>query len=387
MNRFGFVLSLLFLLAVTGQRPVLAQASDGYRWELSTGGSALRLSDVAPTGWFLRQQVTYFPHKNIGFSAGVSWGKLDNPAPLQAADRRELLNLFYQHHNATELNVVLAPLRSRRHTVRVSAGLAFWRLRVMTVDSVYTTRYPIDDQTTIRPAFSDSRRVVPQVGLGYQVNLTPRWLLGLEGRAYRLGPAKTATTLGLTAAYRFRLHPDSLGLTHFNRQNLKVGLRVGATHSTENGRSPSERYRTRLVGGVWAELPISLTWSARGEISYAQRGYRVDNYRKGNLRYLPAVSSENFLDWTLLFSHEVAYHWRLFAGPQLALFLNGQAEVDGKPSPVRPRNFSGIVVGTAVQLADRWQLDGRYQRDVLSFSTNQGGGLHGFQLGINYLMN
>ncbi|GAB3248104.1 hypothetical protein GCM10027347_04150 [Larkinella harenae] len=381
MARFLSILSFWGLLLVSPF--ALAQSPSDYRWEIAGSGSVLRSSDVSSMGWFIRQQLTYFPHQNIGFSAGLGWGKLADLSSLKTGNTQDLANLFYRQHNAAELNVVLAPVRSRRQTVRLSAGLALWRSRAMNVDSVYP-KEPQWQQYEIAPRFTDSRRLVPQVGVGYQLNVSSRWLIGLDARAYWTGSAKTATTVGLTAAYRFQLNADSLGISGIDRQDLKAGVRLGATHSVGNGRGISEVYRTRFVGGLWAELPISLTWFARGEISYAQRGYRVYERKQGNARYLPAVSSQNFLDWTLLFSHEVAYRWRLFVGPQLALFLNGKADLDGEPVEVRRRNFGGVVVGTAVQLSDRLQLDGRYQRDLVSFSTNQGGGLNGFQLGINY---
>ncbi|MFD1144812.1 hypothetical protein ACFQ4C_27025 [Larkinella insperata] len=382
MTRFLSIFSFLNLLLLA-HPDAFSQMPDDYRWEISGSGSGLRSSDVSPTGWFIRQQLTYFPHRNVGVSAGVGWGKLDDLSPLKTGNAQELYNLFYRQHNATELNLVLAPVRSRRQTVRLSAGLALWRTQAMTVDSAYVSDLQ-RQQYEIIPRFTDARRLVPQVGLGYQVNVSPRWLIGLEARAYWTGGGKTATTVGVTTAYRFRLSADSLGIRRIDRQDLKAGIRLGATHSVGNGRSPSEVYRTRLVGGIWGEVPISLTWFARGEISYAQRGYRVYERRQGNTRHVPTVSSQNFLDWTILFSHEVAYRWRLFVGPQLAMFLNGKAEADGEPEEVRRRSFGGMVVGTAVQLSDRLQLDGRYQRDVFSLSTNQGGGLHGFQLGVNY---
>ncbi|RRA98875.1 outer membrane beta-barrel protein [Larkinella rosea] len=386
MNRIGSVLSMV-LLIVTGQQAVFAQKTASYRWEISAGGNTLQSSEVSSTGWLIRQQVTYFPLKHIGISAGAGWGKMENLTPLTTiTDQKELLKLFYRQYNTTELNAVWAPIRGRRHTLRLTAGLAMWRLRAMNVDSVISSS-PRWQQAEIVPDFVDSRRLIPQIGLGYQVNITPRWLLGVDARAYRVGARKTATTLGLTAAYRFHLNADSLGLTKLNWQDLKIGVRLGATYSAGNGQSNYGSYRARMIAGLWAELPISLTWSARGEISYAQRGYRIREYKRGNMRLLPAVSSQSFLDWTILFSHEIAYRWRLLMGPQLAIFLNGREELDGKPAPVRPRHFSGVVFGTSVQLSDRLQIDGRYQRDILSFSTNQGGGLHGFQLGMSYSLN
>ncbi|MBC8155597.1 MAG: PorT family protein, partial [Bacteroidetes bacterium] len=135
-------------------------------------------------------------------------------------------------------------------------------------------------------------------------------------------------------------------------------------------------YRLRFNGGVWVEIPLSLTWAVRGEVNYAQRGYRD----------LPNFGNANYLELPLLFSHEVAYHWRVYGGPYLAVYLNGYTESDGiRNPPTRSHIVSGLMLGTTYALSNRFAADLRYQRDWANLSSSPYSQVyHSFQLGLNY---
>ncbi len=86
----------------------------------------------------------------------------------------------------------------------------------------------------------------------------------------------------------------------------------------------------------------------------------------------------------MLFRNEVDCKWHLYVGPYFATLLNGRAELDGKLVAVVPHSVVGVMLGADYQLSDRFSVDARYQRDLVQLSSRPYGGLHGFQLGLNW---
>ena len=123
----------------------------------------------------------------------------------------------------------------------------------------------------------------------------------------------------------------------------------------------------------------------RGEINYAQRGYRSDEVRTGNVRYLSNFANLNYLEIPVLFRHEVAYGWHLYAGPYIAFLINGYTETEGvRNPPLNANAVTGLMVGTSYALTNRLSADLRYQRDLIQISSSPYGGLHSVQLGMSW---
>ena len=374
-----------------------AQSVTRYRFEAETGVGTLQLPSPYRPGWLVRQQLTAYVSPRVGVALGLNWGASANRAPLQTTDPGQpsgtsfpnpnpaQLRAFYQRNETmTNLSLVVVPVLTNRHRVRVQAGLAAYKRRELGVDSIIylDPRFSYSEQLA---RITNTTRVVPTAAAGYDFRLSNRWTIGALATGWFTGEGRPTTSLGLHGTYRFGLAADSLGLRPVDWQELRYGLRASAAAVSLNGRSPANVYRIRFNGGLWAELPLSLTWSMRGEINYAQRGYRQREVQQGNSRYLSASGNADYLEMPLLFQHEIAYRWHLYGGPYLAFFLNGYTESDGKRNePIRPHTVSGLMLGTTYTLADRLTADLRYQRDLVTLSSTPYGGFHSFQVGLNY---
>jgi|GEM_PF-3958497 len=358
-------------------RPAFAQTP---RWEVTTGLGALRMSDKDQTGWLLRQEATYRAGKRWGLAVGLGVGGLRHLSPLASGQPFDVLRFYNRQVRTTDLSAVLIPVQTVRHTLRLVVGVTHWRQRSTQAERVQLAPFT-EAEYLLR--YEQTNRLAPQAALAYQYHLSRRWGLGLEGRAYWPGNT-TSTFLGLTGTYRFRLRADSMGLGSVERDELRAGLRLVGSAARLNGAAPGMQYRPDFGGGLWLEVPLNLSWHLQAEASYVRRGFRQTERRIGNARYLPGYGQINYLDWTLLFRHEVAPRWSLLAGPQLSVFLDGRTQSGGRFSPIGSHSIGGLVIGTLVNLNDRLALDARYHRDLLSLSTNQSGGLHSFQLGLSY---
>lgn len=369
-----------------------ALAQTPYRFETEMGVGVLRVPGGDRTGGAVRQQLTGYIRPRIGVSVGLTWGGLANTAPLDGKAARNqfghpdptgLRQFYVRAERMVDLSVMFLPVLTRRHQLAVRAGVSAYRSNVTRVDSIVLYRPGNGDYQT-KLSQTSTNRVAPMLGASYDYRLSNRWAVGAFGTAYFTGVAQPTTTFGLRTTYRFNLGTDSLGMRAIDRSELRAGVRLAANVTADNDRSLASVYRLRGAGGLWAELPLSLTWHIRGEINYAQRGYQSRELRQGNVRYLPAFGNLNYLELPLLFRNEVAYRWHLYWGPYLAFFLNGRTSSNGQARPVQPHTISGLMLGADYQLSDRLSLDIRYQRDLLRLSSTPYGGLHGFQVGLSY---
>lgn len=373
----------------------LAQTPNSYRFEAEAGVSALQLPTPYRAGWHVRQQLTGYFRPRLGVAVGIGWGASANNDPLDSTDPASApsypqpdpakLPAFYsRQEHMTDFSVVALPLFTKRSQLKAQIGISVYRRREVGVDSIFREepRYPT---YRVVGKFIDTRRVVPMAALSYDYRLSSRWAVGVNGTTYFTGDGRPTTTLGIRTTYRFNVFADSLGMKPIPWSELRAGVRLGGSVVGENGMGPGGRYRTRFVGGLWAELPLSLTWAVRGELTYAQRGYRTDEVNSGNTRYLAGFANLNYLEMPLLFRHEVAYRWHLYAGPYLAFFLNGYSETEGKRNPpVRPATATGLMFGASYNLTERVAADVRYQRDMVLLSSSPYGGFHSFQLTLGW---
>ena len=385
--------TFIFLLSITVE--ALAQTPSTHRFEVETGVSTMALPTPYRTGWHVRQQVTGYIKPRLGVALGIGWGASANkdplhttdpanPGPYAQPDPARLRDFYNRQEHMTDLALVVLPVLTKHHQLKAQIGLSVYRRREVRVDSIFRIdpRYP-EYQTTGR--FTNTNRVVPMAALGYDYRISSRWGVGVNGTAYFTGDGAPTTTLGLRGTYRFGLCADSLGMNPVPWNELRAGVRLGTRFVAENGMGPGGRYRARFVGGLWAELPLSLTWAVRGEINYAQRGYKSDAVDTGNIRYSSNLGNLNYLEIPILFRHEVAYHWHLYTGPYVAFFLNGYTETGGKQNPpVNPNTITGLMIGTSYALTDRLFADLRYQRDLIQISSTPYGGLHSVQLTLGW---
>ncbi len=367
-----------------------AHAQTPYRFEAETGAGVLNLPGTDRTGWTVRQQLTAYLRPRVGISAGLTLGGSANIAPLRANPNQfgrpdpAGLNQFYARtERMADLSVVALPILTRRHQLAVRAGISAYRSNDTRVDSLIFFPGGRDYETVLRQ--TTTNRVAPLLGVSYDYRLSERWAVGVQGVAYFTSQSQPVTTVGLRTTYRFNLRADSLGFKPIEPGSFRAGMRVAANLSATNGRSVSGVYSLRGIGGLWAELPLSLTWQIRGEINYAMRRYQVNERRQVNGRTLPAFGNLNYLEMPLLFRNEVAERWYLYGGAYIAFLLNGRAESDGQPVTVERGAITGLMLGADYQLSNRLALDVRYQRDLLGLSSTPYGGLHGFQFGMNWV--
>ncbi len=387
INRLAVVLSLVMAGGAS-----IAQVSP-YRLELEAGGGLLRLPDGIHSGWLVKQQLTTYIKPRLGVSIGINWAGSANTAPLSYSPDRygtpnpARLNEFYvRTDRMLDVSAVVLPVLTRHHQLSVRVGFSAYQSKTTEVDSLiyFDPRDRSSYRTVLDQRTTD--RVSPLLGLGYDYRLSNRWSVGAHATAYLNAPDRqTVSTFGLRTAYRFNISADSLGLSSIDKSAIRTGIRVAGNVSASNGRTVAGVYSLRGVGGVWAEVPLSLTWQFRTELNYAQRSGQTNEVRTGNVRFLPGVDNRNYLEIPLLFRNEVAYKWHLYVGPYFAVLLNGRAETNGKPVAVIPHSVVGVMLGADYQLSERVSVDARYQRDLVQLSSRPYGGLHGFQLGVNWV--
>jgi hypothetical protein len=384
---------LLFLLLSV--ETAIAQSPTAFRLEAETGVSTLTMPGPYRSGWHVRQQLTGYVLPRLGVALGVGWGRSSNTDPLATINPGSLpgypyqpdptkLGAFYvRQERMADVSVVVLPILTRRHQMKVQLGLSAYRRKEVGVDSIIREN-PRYGNYVVTGKFIDSRRLVPLAGIGYDFRVSNRWAVGINGTAYFTGHDQPVTTVGLRGTYRFSVVADSLGMQVLDWGALRYGVRVGGAYVNSNGHSSAEVYRLRFNGGLWAELPLSLSWSMRGEINYAQRGYKQLEQPTSFGRYVAGYANMNYLELPILFRHEVAYRWHLYAGPYLAFFLHGKGESDGKPISVRRDTGSGLAIGATYAINRQLFADLRYARDIIYLSSRPYGGTHSFQATLGW---
>ncbi len=371
-------------------------AQSPFRFEAETGVSSFRLPQPYRAGWHVRQQLTAYVRPRLGVALGMGWGGSANNDPLSTnsspfgrPDSRAILDYYNRQERMTDLSAVWLPLHTRRHQLKLQAGISLQRRREVNVDSIFRDSSSPADYYDVLPTYTDQSRVMPMVALGYDYRLSPRWAVGINAVAYLPANEKTISTFGLRTSYRFNISRDSLGISDGSAEPLRWGLRVAASRVGETGSSNAAvRNVTKFAAGLWAEYPLSLTWAMRGEVNYAQRGYRTDGYQTSSRGLRTSKVNATYLEVPLLFRHEAAERWHLYAGPYLAFLLNGTSQPEGQPSVViSPHINSGLMLGADYQLSKTLSLDFRYQRDLLQISTTPyNNSYHSYQLGVNWVI-
>lgn len=376
--------------------PAFAQTA--FRFEAETGISSLRLPQPYRTGWHVRQQLTAYVRPRFGIALGMGWGGSANNDPLQPSlqtgrpNLRALLDYYTRQERMTDLSAVWLPVLSRRHQLKMQVGLSFKGRREVNVDSIFLLPAPENFNVAL-PTYTDQSRVMPMVALGYDYRLSPRWAVGVNAVAYFPGNEKAIGTVGFRTSYRFNISRDSLGISNPasagqapSGELLSWGLRVAGSLVGANGSGTNGRDVTKLVAGLWADYPLSLTWSMRGEVNYAQRGYRSEGYSTGSRSATGFRANATYLELPLLFRHEAAERWHLYAGPYLAFMLNGTSQQEGFPAvEVGSHTNSGFMLGADYQLTKKLSVDLRYQRDLIQLSTSPySNAFHSYQLGVNW---
>lgn len=385
--------SRFFLLLIClATYPAFAQTP--FRFEIETGVSSLRLPQPYRTGWHIRQQLTAYVRPRLGVSLGIGWGGSANNDPLSAPqnkygqpDPRALLDFYNRQERMTDLSAVWVPVLTRRHQLKLQAGLSLQRRREVNIDSIFRESFAPVDYYDALPTYTNQSRVIPMVAVGYDFRLSPRWAVGVNAVAYLPANEKTISTIGLRTSYRFNISRDSLGISDGSTEPLTWGIRLAASRVGENGSSSAAvRNVTKFAAGLWAEYPLSLTWAMRGEVNYAQRGYRIEGYQTSSRGLRTNKVDATYLEVPLLFRHEAAENWHLYAGPYLGFLLNGTSQPEGQPSiATAPHTNSGLMLGVDYQFSKALSLDLRYQRDLLQISTSPySNTFHSYQLGVNW---
>ena len=107
----------------------------------------------------------------------------------------------------------------------------------------------------------------------------------------------------------------------------------------------------------------------------------------GNTGYFATFGNYNFLEFPLLFRHEVADRWSLLAGPHISFLLGGRAEVGNEKNPLASSlTAGGVNVGVLYKISDRFGADARYSRDLLVLSGGRSPAFHVIQVGLNAML-
>lgn len=383
MHRFLHSFLLLSLL----WQAASAQDSTQTRFALTTTIGSLNTSDLAETGWQARQQLAYFPTQRFGIALGLSWGSQKHLSSVNSFITNELISTYTRDLNTVDASLLLRLVDSRRHVLTLAGGLANVSQHTIRVDSVYSSSSSPPSSRPVRLRTEDRRDWAPLVGLTYQYKLSPRFAVGAEGRMIWVPNGQRISNLGLSATYRFNASAASLGLPIVPTDERLWGVRAAINFSGSYERGEGEIWLPRLVAGLWAELPLSLTWAMRGELSYAGRGVERERVEFGTTAYSATSSRVNYLDMSLLFRNEIRENWHVFVGPHLSCFLNGSYQSGGRAFPVNEGINSGITLGTSVNLSRRIALDARYVRDIIRFGSEPYDGFQGFQLGTAIRLN
>jgi len=382
---------LFFLLICLATYPALAQSP--FRFEAETGVSSLRLPAPYRKGWQVRQQLTAYVRPKLGVSLGMGWGGSANNDPFSTPgsagrpDARAILNYYSRQERMTDVSAVWLPVLTRRHQLKVQAGLSVQRRREVNIDSLFREFPGPGTYYEALPTYTDQSRVMPMLAAGYDFRLSPRWAVGVNAVVYLPANEKAMTTLGVRTSYRFNISRDSLGIGAGSGESLTWGVRMAASRVGQNGSSSaSSRNVTKFAAGLWAEYPLSLTWAMRGEVNYAQRGYRFEAFNAGNTSSNGFRVDATYLELPVLFRHEAAERLHLYAGPYLAFQLEGTSQQEGQASQtIRPHTNSGLMFGADYQLTKSLSIGLRYQRDLIQLSTSPySDTFHSYQLGINW---
>ncbi|MEZ0487940.1 porin family protein [Fibrella aquatica] len=381
---------LLFICLVT--YPAIAQSS--FRFEAETGVSSLRFPAPYRKGWQVRQQLTTYVSPRLGVALGMGWGGSANNDPFSTAQNRygqlnpdAILDYYNRQERMTDLSAVWLPIFTKRHQLKVQAGVSLQRRREVNIDSIFREQPGPDTYYDALPTYTDQSRVMPMLAAGYDFRVSPRWAVGVNAVAYLPANEKAISTIGLRTSYRFNISRDSLGIGSATNEPLAWGVRMAASRVGENGgASAASRNVNKFVAGLWAEYPLSLTWAMRGEVNYAQRGYRFEAFSAGNTSSNGFRVDATYLELPVLFRHEAAERLHLYAGPYLAFQLEGTSQQEGQASQtIRPHTNSGLLFGADYQLSKRLSIDLRYQRDLIQLSTSPyNDGYHSYQLGVNW---
>jgi hypothetical protein len=364
-----------------------------FRFEAETGVSSFRLPQPYRAGWHVRQQVTAYVRPRLGVALGIGWAGSANNDPLQTEgssgrpDPRSLLDYYNRQERMTDLSVAWLPVLTRRHQLKLQAGMSLQRRREVNIDSIFYEQPGLGNAFIALPTYTDQNRVMPMVAAGYDFRLSLRWAVGVNAVAYLPTSEKAITTFGLRTSYRFNISRDSLGISDGAAEPLTWGIRLAVSRVGQNGSSSAlSRNVTRAIGGVWAEYPLSLTWAMRGEINYAQRGYRYEGYQTSRITAYGSQLRATYLELPLLLRHEVSERAHLYFGPYLAFLLQGMSTSDtGREEKLQPHTNSGLAFGADYQFGKNLSLDLRYQRDLLQISTTPySNAFHSYQLGLNW---
>jgi hypothetical protein len=195
--------------------------------------------------------------------------------------------------------------------------------------------------------------------------------------------------------------PDAAAL-EVSRFGLKVGLNVArlddggenaAALGDSLGGTWNQDFRVPVVGGVFAEVPVSATWLLRPELQYARKGESYSATVDGiDVR---ATLSLDYVELPLLvlyrFPASGAVRPGVFAGPAFALEVDadytleaGSAAVSAALSDTRNVDVSAVA-GVEVLVGERFFLETRVWNGFLDVDEmSEGDPIH--TRGVSLLM-
>jgi hypothetical protein len=376
-------MKLLFVLLVATTTALQAQDSTRYRLEVTTLAGSLRTTDRPLGGVLLGQQFAFFPTRRVGVAVGFGWGEQNAPAPLSRTDVAGLAGIYQRETMYTEASLLLRPLDTRRHALTLSAGIASVGQTATFVDSVYTLPNRPANELSLRVANISRQTAGAVLGATYLFRVSRRVGVGVSGRLLWGPDGQRVSSVGLAGTYRFNVSAASLGFSSFATDERQWGIRAAVNLSAPFERNPATVWLPRPALGLWLQLPLSVNWNLRGELSVVGRGTEQQATSVGPSTYPDRITQTSYLDATLLFSNDISEHWQAFIGPNLGFSLSGERIYDGfREVPASVIN-SGLVLGTSVRIGQRLALEARYVRDIIRFSREPYNGYQGFQFGTS----
>ena len=141
---------------------------------------------------------------------------------------------------------------------------------------------------------------------------------------------------------------------------ISVGLRGGLSYSELSGEQINTDSKTGFMGGVYAGVKISNNWVIMPEVSYIQKGAKVEGADIGTGAPLTVTTDIDYVELLLPiginFSVESeSLQPRLYAGPTLGFALSCEVKPDTDEPPsdckddIKSSDY-GIVFGFGVEL-------------------------------------
>ncbi|TKC05072.1 porin family protein [Pedobacter frigoris] len=155
---------------------------------------------------------------------------------------------------------------------------------------------------------------------------------------------------------------------------MKFGIRAGANLMKMGKFQFADQYystdsKVGFQAGIYADLPMGGGFAFLPEISYVQKGAKLEATVAGNTGTFDATVS--YLDIPVLIGYKATPELTVFAGPQVSFLLAQKSTIKANNDPqtetTSTENFSkslaGGAIGLGYSITPNININGRYSMD------------------------